>query len=394
MSPPIGGTKPSNAYGRRRQKQNLKASAKDLEDAISGVIPSHKKPYGQVAVLGMHWENDGMGVAGLERELLDVFREKYKFYTESYPIPVQASAAGLSNKLSAFSQKWAAPHALRVYVYSGHAEAADPHATQYHLAYVASIVFQPSFTSKLTKIRGRADAQGRLVGPRVDWYRASYIVENAGPQGGGDVLYIFDCCSAGAAATYDGPEFLAAAAWDATAGSAINTSFTRILIDELNVLNGAPQTIASIFASMFRNATQSQLDALPVHIIKRGTDSITLAKLAGPKQMKPEAFETRKRKGKFPVSDGRVLLSVQLEDDVTFPDLEQWKTWLTTNIPLGIFDVDITIESLFTGSRVLLVTVPLEVWTMLPANEDAYAFVAHVSSNNVLPNFSSPSRLA
>lgn len=145
---------------------------------------------------------------------------------------------------------------------------------------------------------------------------------------------------------------------------------------------------------MFRNATQSQLDAPPVHIIKKGTDSITLAKLAGPKQMKPEAFETRKRKSKFPVSENRVLLSVQLEDDVTFPDLEQWKAWLTTNIPSDVFDVDITIESLFTGPRFLLVTVPLEVWTMLPANEDAYAFVAHVSSNNVLPNFSPSSRLA
>jgi hypothetical protein len=136
MSPPIGGTKPSNAYGRRRQKQNLEAFAGDLKDAVSGVIPSYKKPYGQVAVLGMHWENDDMGVAGLERELLDVFGKKYNFYAESYPIPVQGSAAGLSNKLSTFSQKWAAPDALRVYVYSGHAEAADPHATQYHLAYV------------------------------------------------------------------------------------------------------------------------------------------------------------------------------------------------------------------------------------------------------------------
>jgi hypothetical protein len=93
-------------------------------------------------------------------------------------------------------------------------------------------------------------------------------------------------------------------------------------------------------------------------------------------------------------TENRVLLSVQLEDDVTFPDLEQWKAWLTTNISSDVFDVDITIESLFTGPRFLLVTVPLEVWTMLPANEDAYAFVAHVSSNNVLPNFSPSSRLA
>lgn len=165
---------------------------------------------------------------------------------------------------------------------------------------------------------------------------------------------------------------------------AIDTSFTRVLVDELNVLNGASQSIAGIFASMFRNASQNQVEAPPAHIIKKGINSITLAKLADPKQKK--SFGTRKRKRKFPVSENRVLLKVQLEDDVTFSDPEQWKKWLTTNVPSSIFDFDITIESAFTGSRLLLVTVPLEVWTMLPANEDAYAFVAHVASNNVLPN--------
>lgn len=250
---------------------------------------------------------------------------------------------------------------------------------------------------KLTAItRGRLNTHGRLAGPVVDWYRLAGVVEaacSASGESGGDILYIFDCCSSGEAATYDGPEVVAAATWDAIAGATLNTSFTRVLIDELKALGGAAQTVAGIFAAMFRKTSQNQIDSPPVHILKSGADSITLAKLPGSPQKKAESFaesfETRKRKGKFPLSENRVLISVQLQDDVTFPNIEQWKKWLTTNVPSGIFDVEITIESLFRGSGVVLVTVPLEVWTTLPANEDAYTFVAHVTSNNVLPNFSS-----
>jgi hypothetical protein len=56
-----------------------------------------------------------------------------------------------------------------------------------------------------------------------------------------------------------------------------------------------------------------------------------------------------------------------LQDNIHMPDLEEWKNWLTTNILSHILSSDITIEGYFQGSSsILLVTLPVKVWTMLP----------------------------
>lgn len=208
----------------------------------------------------------------------------------------------------------------------------------------------------------------------------------------GDVLFILDSCFTASAALYDGPEMLAAASWGDVAGAQLDTSFTRMLIDELKSLDGSPCSIAHIYASIHRNAIVNNLGRGPVHIAKKGKESIILAKIYGPKQRKPESFEVRRQRiDRLPSSENRVLISIHLQDNITVPDLEQWKNWLTTNIPSRLLSTDITIEAIFHGaSSVALITLPLEVWTMLPINEEAYSFISFVNSNNILPQLDPP----
>lgn len=208
----------------------------------------------------------------------------------------------------------------------------------------------------------------------------------------GDVLYIFDTCFAATAAVYDWPEVLAATSWGDIAGAQLDTSFTRMLIDELKSLNGAPCSIAHVYSSIHRNATVNKIERGPVHIAKKGKDSIILAPFRGPKRRKLEPSEARRQRiDILQASENRVLISIHLQDNITVPDLEQWKNWLTTNIPSRILSSDITIEAVFEGaSSIALITLPLEVWTMLPADEEAYNFISFVKSKNILQKLAPP----
>ena len=128
------GPKPRNAYGRQKHKENLRLFARDLTQAINACLPSYDKPYGQVAVLAMHWENDDLHVVGLEAELLGVFRQIYGFNIESYVIPAHGQASlALNQKTIEFVTKWDAADSLTIYIYSGHAEEANPYGTHFML---------------------------------------------------------------------------------------------------------------------------------------------------------------------------------------------------------------------------------------------------------------------
>jgi hypothetical protein len=82
------GPKPRNAYGRMKHMRNLEKFAQELSTIVNKILPA----YGQVSVLAFHWENDDIGVAPLEVELLDVFRKIYGFNVESFTIPATSAA--------------------------------------------------------------------------------------------------------------------------------------------------------------------------------------------------------------------------------------------------------------------------------------------------------------
>jgi hypothetical protein len=188
----------------------------------------------------------------------------------------------------------------------------------------------------------------------------------------------------------DGPEMIAAAGWEQSAGSELEYSFTQTFIDALKDLDREPETLAGIYSRIFRRAHQNQVSSCPVHVPKTGAASVKIAPLGPPSAAPSHPMVTRGH-----TRDGhRVLLSVQLRAGLEPPDLEQWKNWLTRNIPSDVLSADVQIESAFKGSGLILVTVPVEIWTMLSASDSSMKFVAHVRSNNVLPELEQNVRLS
>ncbi|GIJ99047.1 hypothetical protein Aspvir_001171 [Aspergillus viridinutans] len=339
------------AFQEHQARKRLDQFAADLETSINHAIKF--SPYRKTAVIAFHWENDDIGVEPLERELLDVFKSVYGFETESFSIPLYESQFKLLERLVSWSRRNAGDDTLRIYVYSGHASSAGTVASRWYLS-------------------GRYDPITRnLVGPQLDWWNIRSYLEHYT----GDICYLFDCCSAGSGAlgAYDGAEFIAASVWDAAATANTHFSFTRILIDELRQLNGQAETLACIYALIFRNAQQNQIGAPPIHIPKLNSPSVTI----GRNRSRPAATRSSER------DSYRVLLSVKVRDEIP-PDPTQWKEWLTRNIPASVLSAKVTIEGAFRGSSLLLFTVPVEIWTMMPANDPSYTFIGHVKSHIIL----------
>ncbi|KAI9930358.1 hypothetical protein ASPWEDRAFT_170983 [Aspergillus wentii DTO 134E9] len=326
--------RPFHAWQEFPVPHRLEDFARRLKAALNSTLPSETR-YEKVSVLALRWANDQMGVDRLEAQLLQILHDKYQYDVESFVIPTAECAGKLSLKLSNWSNTHSGQGTLRIYVYTGHAAGA---------------------TLDRWYLGGTVNAHGDLNGPRVDWNTL-----RAGPEGFlGDVCYLFGCCSAGPIAMEDGPETI--------------FSFTQDLIDVLQDLNGDAETLAGIHARMFRNARQNQASAPPVYIPKNGASSITLARLGLNRVITRRQLRV----------EHRVLLSIRIRDQIRESDLQQWTQWLTNNIPSDLVSADVKIESVF-HSEVLLVTVPVEIWIMLPGDDPSISFVAHVTSNNVLP---------
>jgi hypothetical protein len=83
-------------------------------------------------------------------------------------------------------------------------------------------------------------------------------------------------------------------------------------------LNGQTETLAVIYARIFRYAQQNQVGAAPVYIPKQNSSSVMIG------QNHHLAPVTRR----VNQDSYRVLLSVKVREDIGL-NLTQWKEWLT-----------------------------------------------------------------
>lgn len=73
-----------------------------------------------------------------------------------------------------------------------------------------------------------------------------------------------------------------------------------------------------------------------------------------------------------------------MKDNLKHGDVKAWEAWLLRKIPDDVLSVDIKVEGSFhSHSTVVLLTVPIEVWTML-TDHPGYKFISLVTSNNGL----------
>ena len=304
---------------RSRKRARWQDFAANLEQEVNAAMPTLTTPFGRVAVLFMTWANDDLNLKPLNDQLKTVFQTRYNFACESYVIPNTFFAQNsLENRLTKFIQDWDSADSLTIFFYGGHARVNN------------------KANPKTWMWGGTSKAQHQL-----DWFAIRGNVER--PEG--KVLYIFDTCYSGSGAGYQGPEILAASSWETMAPVAHHNSFTQCLIDELQRLNGDAQSVLQIFATITRSRHQSNIQAMPVHILKIGDPSVILTKLSE-KPTKPSdlASQTQNTANEF-----RVLIAIRVEDTVNPPTLANWRKWLTTNMPSGLLSARIAIEGAFHG---------------------------------------------
>jgi hypothetical protein len=222
---------------------------------------------------------------------------------------------------------------------------------------------------------------GNLTRPSLDWNGASASIEYQV----GDVLYIFDSCFASQVALGDGPELLAAANYNSIVGPLLDTSFTRVLVTQLKSLGGKPCSISHLFGKIHRGAIDNEITEVPIHVPHPTKDSIILQKLEKTSEIRSSKRIKAKQIEALENTESRVLITIRLRDGTEMPDLMGWKQWLAKNIPPSVHPSQITIEGVFDiGSSLILVALPVAIWTALPVEDTAYGFVSFVKSGNRL----------
>jgi hypothetical protein len=116
-------SKPRSAYARNKELPNLRRFAENLKTAFNRCLPSHQKPFGQVGVLALHWQNNDLPcVESLEEELLQVLGKVYNFHTEAYEISPNIQVQRNTEwRINRFLEKWDTEDGLTIVIYSGHA---------------------------------------------------------------------------------------------------------------------------------------------------------------------------------------------------------------------------------------------------------------------------------
>ena len=232
-------------------------------------------------------------------------------------------------------------------------------------------------SSNITSSRATSDS-GRIEGPTINWTQFQSFCEDSA----GHVLYLMNTTFPIPATAYQESEVLAAAC-KAGATTCPQASFMRMLIDELRMSAGVSVSIAQLYALFRRKATASQTQHTPVHISKRGKPSTVLSKLGYLTQPNAEIYVPRN--GLESIHQA-ALVSVNLSHEIGDPQLEYWKQWLASHIPMHFLSSRISMEAVFGGgSSVVLVALPLEMWTMLETDDCAYRFVSLVRSHNKVP---------
>ncbi|KAB8231996.1 uncharacterized protein BDW43DRAFT_312612 [Aspergillus alliaceus] len=87
---------------------------------------------------------------------------------------------------------------------------------------------------------------------------------------------------------------------------------------------------------------------------------------------------------KTPTSPMRSLRSVEIQKALPEPDVEQWAKWLATNIPTGVPRLYVQLEAAFRTSCLVPVTVGIEIWTTLRADDKALNVITLVNSSNTV----------
>ncbi|MCJ1382965.1 hypothetical protein MMC17_006078 [Xylographa soralifera] len=356
----------------------------DIEAALKAYLPSGQKRYQRVTVLLTSWNNAPANEEEIDA-LEKVFRNIYNFETENYRIPVTPLAPReLYFKVSDTLRSIDGKNDLFIFYYGGHAtheyDKQRAHTPERSCVIRSNPFPGRPFVDTASGSTPLKTAHINLTGIMTT------VVEQVHPS---NVLYILDCCYASSLPIRGTKELIAACAINRTTPGAGHPGiFTRVLAETLANANGRQFTIAQLHGAMTRAFFENKLTTPPVHVelsaemVTHG--SIVIAPLkngstaTAPHQQMSRPFSALR-------SNPKALVSVHLSDVKTPPYAQQWTQWLSSHIPSGVEEIQIDLVGFYqTSSSILLVTMPVEVWTVL-RGDPAYVFISIVTSGNMMP---------
>lgn len=268
----------------------------------------------------------------------------------------------------------------------------------------------------------------------VDWLSRWSAIQTLLERSISDILILLDCCAGAASATFSTgssiTETISASSWDAIAPDPGRYSFTNALIEVLQEWRIRTFSAAMLHAEVLArlkhprpimiNGKYFEARSTPVHFMMTSdhkAPSIEISRTAEPSPPSPpqgpqtplahpiprpitpitrdhayvdsssdevvgtpETSTTSVSAASEPNENvPHVMISLALEDDQRL-DLNAWESWLSNFPALAKY---VKVQGVFKShSTLLLVSMPVMIWDLLPENE-ATSFVAFIRSNNL-----------
>ena len=408
-SPPRRAT--HNISRARYHMNDIGEFARSLEESAAKAFPNRLRTcrYTKVHSLLLHWESDDLFVLPEVQDLGKCFDEVYHWGVEYFMIPIDNSHLELMMKIGLFLKQFESPDTLLLVYYGGHAR------------------IDESRQSTWCATRDGDSAW-------LQWSAIQTLLERS-PS---DVLILLDCCAGAASATFPNgdsvTETISASSWDAIAPDPGRYSFTSALIEVMSDWENRAFSAAMLHAEVLarlkhprpelRNGRHYEARATPVHFMMTANHkkpSIELCKwkeqdpclssgLPGP-GLSPTRISPPETPVPGPTVLGdsidppmevrsgvagqgadvalynpeptietpHVMISLALEREQRL-DVNAWEQWLGQFPALAKY---IKVQGVFEShSTLLLLSVPISIWSMLP-DHDACNFVAFIRSNNL-----------
>ncbi len=368
--------------------KHLDSFARTLEDSAGRAFPNRgrsQQRYTKVKALLLHWKSDDLFVLPELEDLEKCMREDYGFDTDTFSIPSDNAHIDLMMRVGSLIKDFEAPNTLFIVYYGGHARIDESRQSTWC-------------------------ATRSPNSPWLQWSAIQTLLERSVS----DTLILLDCCAGAASATFPNgksiTETISASSWDAIAPDPGRYSFTSALIEVLQEWRLRTFSAAMLHAEILArlkhprpitiNGKLFEARSTPVHFMMTANHrapSIEIGRiLPKNRQLPSPPADTEYDQHAAGPSTGRgplgqavndpnedephVMISLALEDDQNL-DLNAWEQWLGSFPALAKY---VKVQGVFKShSTLLLLSVPVMVWDLLPENR-ACSFVAFIRSNNLI----------
>ncbi|KAI0453285.1 hypothetical protein F5B21DRAFT_292461 [Xylaria acuta] len=385
----LGDSKPPSAtHDTSRVNYHVKRLpdfAKALEDSAARAFPNRgsSQRYRKVYVLLLHWDSDDLFVLPELEDLEICLQQDYNFETERFTIPSSNAHLDLMLKIGAMIKDHESTDTLLIVYYGGHARIDDARQSTWC-------------------------ASRNPDSPWLQWSAIQTLLERSLS----DTLILLDCCAGAASAAFPTgnsiTETISASSWDAIAPNPGRYSFTSTLLEVLQEWKRKTFSVAMLHAEILarlkhprperRNGNRFEARTTPVHFMMTANHkapSIELCRISS--DILPPSLLSASTSGRNSFLEGRastediigsepnesvphVMISLALEDDQNL-NIDDWERWLAAIPALAKYA---QVQGVFKShSTLLLVSLPVMVWDMLP-DHPACNFIAFIRSNNLV----------